>query len=86
MVLGICLLTDLIIVLSYSDVQSRNLQLHDEQITNQKSDEGNLKVRTPRAKNRKSPYQFQASAQHPPITILPDKSGNKPIMASAKRQ
>ena len=66
---GICLLTDLIIVLSYSDVQSRNLQLHDEQITNQKSVEGNLKVKTPRAKNRKSPYQLQAAVQqHPQST------------------
>ena len=46
-----------------------NLQLHDEQITNQKSVEGNLKVKTPRAKNRKSPYQLQAAVQqHPQST------------------
>ena len=51
-VLATCLLTDLNTLLSYSDVQSSNLQLHDEPITHQKSDEGNLKVKNPRAKNR----------------------------------
>ena len=57
----VCLL--IWILLSYSDVQSIILQLHDEQITHQKSNEGNLKVKNPRAKNRKSPYQLQASVQ-----------------------
>lgn len=47
----------------YSEIQSRNLQLHDEQITNQKSDEGQLKIKTSRAKQRKSPYQA-SSASH----------------------
>ena len=43
--------------------------MHDEQIINQRSDERTLKVKTPRTKNRKSPYQLQASAQqHPQST------------------
>ena len=65
-ILVTCLLNDLYTLISYSNVQSINLQLHDEQITKQKSDAGNPKVNTPSAKTRKPPYQLQASAQHYP--------------------
>ncbi|XP_067946380.1 single-minded homolog 1-like [Watersipora subatra] len=39
-----------------SEFQSRSLQLHEEQLTSQKSDEGNLKVKQHRSKPRKTPY------------------------------
>ena len=66
MVLVTCLLTDLIIILSYSKIQSINLQLHDKQIKNHKFDEEGLKAKIVGAKTKKSLYKLQALAQHHP--------------------
>lgn len=63
--------------MNFSEFQSRDLQLHDEQLTNQRSDEGTLKIKHSRTRVRKSPYhqptlgscqinppQLQTVAQH----------------------
>lgn len=44
-----------------SDYESKSLQLHNEQLTNQKSDEGNLKIKHSRNKSRKTPYNLHNS-------------------------